>query len=84
MSESELQQQLFLAIKSRLATDASVADEIAALPGIITDSVYRRMRGEKALTYDELYKIATQYRISIDQLMNINTGAIMFQGTIFE
>ena len=47
---------------------------------ISTDSAYRRMRGEKALTFDELYKIATHYRISIDQLMNIDTGAIMFQG----
>ncbi len=80
MSESELQQQLFMAIKSRLAADTSVADDIAALLDISTDSAYRRMRGEKALTFDELYKIATHYRISIDQLMNINTGAIMFQG----
>jgi len=80
MSDSELQQQLFLAIKSRLATDTSVAEEIAALLEISTDSAYRRMRGEKAVTFDELYKIATHYRISLDQLMNINTGAILFQG----
>jgi hypothetical protein len=80
MSESELQQQLFQVIKSRLATDASVADEVAALLEISTDSAYRRMRGEKAVTFDELYKIATHYRISLDQLMNINTGAILFQG----
>ena len=80
MSESEIQQQLFQLIKSRLAANASVADEVAALLDISTDSAYRRMRGEKALTFDELYKIATHYRISIDQLMNIDTGAIMFQG----
>ena len=80
MSESEIQQQLFQIVKSKLAADASVADEIAALLDISTDSAYRRMRGEKALTFDELYKIATHYRISIDQLMNIDTGAIMFQG----
>lgn len=80
MSESEIQQQLFQAVKSRLATDASVADEIAALLEISTDSAYRRMRGEKSVTFDELYKIATHYRISLDQLMNINSGAILFQG----
>ena len=33
MSESEIQQQLFQAIKNKLSTDASVADEIAALLG---------------------------------------------------
>ncbi len=80
MSESEIQQQLFQLIKSRLAADASVADAVAVLLDISTDSAYRRMRGEKALTFDELYKIATHYRISLDQLMNINTGAMLFQG----
>jgi len=84
MGESELQQQLFLAIKSRLATDASVAEEVAALLEISTDSAYRRMRGEKAVTFDELYKIATHYRISLDQLMNIDNGAFMFQGQFLD
>ena len=84
MGESELQQQLFLTIKSRLATDASVAEEVAALLEISTDSAYRRMRGEKAVTFDELYKIATHYRISLDQLMNINTGAILFLGNYLD
>lgn len=80
MSENEIQQRLFLIIKSKLAADASVADEVAALLGISPDSAYRRMRGEKVVAFDELYKIATHYRISIDQLMNIDTGNILFQG----
>ena len=82
MSVIEIQQQLFQAIKSRLASDASVSDEIAALLDISTDSAYRRMRGEKQITFEELYKIATHYRISLDQLMNINTGGFMFQGNL--
>jgi len=80
MGESELQQHLFLAIKSKLTTETSVAEEIAALLQISTDSAYRRMRGEKPLTFDELYKIALHYRLSIDQLMNLDNGAFMFQG----
>ena len=79
MSVNEIQQQLFQAIKGRLASDASVSDEIAALLDISTDSAYRRMRGEKQITFEELHKIATHYRISLDQLMNINTGGFMFQ-----
>lgn len=82
MSVIEIQQQLFQAIKSRLASDASVSDEIAALLDISTDSAYRRMRGEKQITLEELHKIATHYRISLDQLMNINTGGFMFQGNL--
>jgi len=82
MSVNEIQQQLFQAIKSKLASDASVSDEVAALLDISTDSAYRRMRGEKQITFEELYKIAAHYRISLDQLMNIQTGGFMFQGNL--
>jgi len=80
MGESGLQQELFKIIKSRLTTDASVAEQVAELLQISTDSAYRRIKGEKPVTFDELYKIATHYRISLDQLMSINTGTILFQG----
>lgn len=80
MDVAELQQQIFNLIKRRLPADASVADEIAKQLEISSDSAYRRMRGEKALTIDELYKLATHYRISLDQLMQIQTGGILFQG----
>lgn len=77
-----IQQQLFQVIKSKLAVDSSVADEVASLLDISTDSAYRRMRGEKVVTFDELYKLSLHYRISLDQLMNINTGSFMFQGNL--
>ena len=80
MNPEEIQPLLFQAIKRKLPADASVVDEIAGLLGISTDSVYRRMKGEKQITLDELYKIAIHYRISMDQLMNINSGTIQFQG----
>ena len=38
------------------------------------------MRGEKQIIFEELYKIATHYKISLDQLMNIQTGGYVFQG----
>ncbi len=80
MNVTEIQQQLFQAIKGKLQGDASVADEVSRLLEISTDSAYRRMRGEKTITFEELYKIATHYRLSLDQLMNIDNGAILFQG----
>ena len=82
MNVTELQQQLFQLIKSKLPAEASVADELSKLLGISSDSAYRRMRGEKEVTFDELYKIATHYKISLDQLMNINTGSFLFQGNL--
>ena len=80
MNVNEIQQHLFQAIKGKLQADASVADEIARLLEISTDSAYRRMRGEKTITFEELYKIATHYRLSLDQLMSIDNGSILFQG----
>lgn len=82
MNISEIQQQLFQQVKTKLPAEASVADEVAKLLNISSDSAYRRMRGEKQITFDELYMLCTNYRISIDQLMNIQTGAFMFQGQL--
>lgn len=80
MNITELQQQLFQFIKTKLPPEASVADEITKLLGISSDSAYRRMRGEKQITFEELYTLALNYKISLDQLMNIQTGSILFQG----
>lgn len=84
MDVTEIQIQLFNAIKSRLPGEASVAEETAKLLNISTDSAYRRMRGEKQVTLDELYLLCTTYRISLDQLMNIQTGAFLFYGNILD
>jgi len=82
MNSLEIQQQLFQLIKRKLPAEASVADEIAKILDISSDSAYRRMRGEKAITFDELYTLATNYKISLDQLMNIETSGFLFQGSL--
>ncbi len=80
MEASEIQQQLFDFVKTRVAENVSVAEDVAQVLEISTDSAYRRIRAEKALSLDELYKLCTHYRVSLDQLMKIQTGAILFQG----
>ncbi len=82
MNINEIQQQLFQLIKSRLPSEASVADEVAKLLNISSDSAYRRMRGEKMISLEELYQLCITYRISLDQLMGIQTGSFSFQGNI--
>jgi len=81
-SITDIQQQLFQQLKIKLSAESSVADELAKLLGLSIDSVYRRMRGEKTITFEELYKIAAHYKISLDQLMNIDTGGFVFQGNL--
>jgi hypothetical protein len=82
MNVTEIQQQLFREIKRNLSSEASVADEVAKLLDISTDSAYRRMRGEKSISFDELYKLAIHYKISMDQLMRIQQDGFFFQGNI--
>ncbi len=80
MNINEIQKQLFQFIKTKLPADASVADEVAKLLNISSDSAYRRIRVEKQITFEELYVLANHFKISIDQLMGISTGGILFQG----
>ena len=80
MTTGELQQQLFKAIKSKIGEDLSLPDEIAKLLDISTDSTYRRMRGEKTVTLDELQLLCSHYQVSLDQLMNVQAKGIVFQG----
>lgn len=80
MNINELQQKLFQEIKTKLPTDASLADETARLLDISTDSVYRRMKGEKPISFDELFTLCTHYNISLDQIMNIRSEAFQFSG----
>jgi len=80
MTINEIQQQLFQIIKTKLPADASVADELAKLLNISSDSAYRRIRAEKQITFEELYILANHFKISTDQLMSISTGGMLFQG----
>ena len=82
MDIKEIQLSLFQLIKSRIPADANMPDEIAKLLNISSDSAYRRMRGEKLITFEELYLLSGTFRISLDQLMNIQTGSILFQGNL--
>jgi transcriptional regulator with XRE-family HTH domain len=84
MNAIELQQQLFATIKSKVADHLSAPEEIAKLLDVSVDSVYRRMRGEKPITLDELHTLCSNYKISVDQLMNIQTGAFLFHGNILD
>jgi hypothetical protein len=80
MTTTELQQQVFQTIKRKIPEHISAADEIAKILDISTDSAYRRLRGEKTISLDELYKLCIHYQISLDQMLNIQTGAIIFNG----
>ncbi len=82
MNATELQQQLFSSIKRKIPDHISAPEEIATMLDVSVDSAYRRIRGEKAITLDELHKLCTHYKISLDRLMDIQTGGFIFQGNL--
>src|ERR1043165_5529314 len=80
MESDDLQKQFFLQLKSRLPQYVSLPEEVADLLSISTDSAYRRIRGEKAITLEEIQKLCNHYKVSLDQLLSIDTDTTMFYG----
>lgn len=84
MSTDTLQVQLFNQVRNKLAVNASLADEVAAVLNISTDSAYRRIRGEKAISLEELYQLCNRYALSVDALLNVKTDNLSFQGKFID
>ncbi|MFM6925102.1 MAG: helix-turn-helix domain-containing protein [Ferruginibacter sp.] len=82
MGSTNSQLLFFQHIKSILPDHISFVDEIAALLGISNDSAYRRIRGEKPISMDEMHKLASHFKISIDQFLHIESGSYIFSGEL--
>jgi hypothetical protein len=80
MNATDIQIELFQSIKAGLPAHLSAVDEIAAVLQVSTDSVYRRMRGEKQLSIEELFRLCTHFQISVDRFLNLKTEGFLFSG----
>jgi hypothetical protein len=78
MDSTELQQQFFTLIKGKLPSHVSLADELAEKLDLSYDSVYRRIRGEKPLTINELQLLCKTYSISLDSVLSLQSDAVVF------
>ena len=76
-----MQQSFFQHIKQTLPSHLSMVDEIASLLNISNDSAYRRIRNEKPISFEEIQILASHFKISIDQLLNLNTDTGSFAGS---
>jgi len=81
METNELQKMLFQQIKAKVPANISFAEEIAELLNISTDSAYRRIRGEKTVSFEELQKLCIKFHLSLDQMLHTNSNATMFFGS---
>jgi len=82
MTEPDVQQLFFQHIKSNLAAHLSLVDEVADLLHISNDSAYRRIRGEKPLSFEEIKKLCAHYKISLDQLFHLDNNSFLFSGPL--
>lgn len=78
MEPFEIQNNIFERIKQLLPSSTSFVDELAFQLDISNDSAYRRIRGEKMLTLEELIKLGEAYHISFDSLIQNGLSNITF------
>lgn len=82
MDQPGVQQIFFQHVKANLAVHLSLVDEVAELLNISNDSAYRRIRGEKPLSFEEIKKLCAHYKISLDQLFHLNNNSFLFSGPL--
>ena len=82
MESSTTQLRFFQHIKTILPANVSFVDEIADLLDISNDSAYRRIRAEKAISFEELQKLCVKYKVSLDQFLNLQSDAFIFTGKL--
>lgn len=79
MAPFKTQEFLFQRIKELLPIQASLVDTIAEILHVSTDSAYRRIRCETPLVLDEAKELCEHFDLSLDQLLDVQTGFTLFQ-----
>ncbi len=82
MEATNIQLLFFGHIRSSLPPHLSLVDEVAELLNISNDSAYRRIRGEKAISFEELQVLCSHYKISLDQFLHLQSDAFIFSGIL--
>ena len=65
---SDIQDKFFQIIKNKIPSNISLVNSLADLLNVSTDSAYRRIRGQKELSFDEIKTLCLHFGISLDAL----------------
>jgi plasmid maintenance system antidote protein VapI len=82
MDQPNAQVLFFQQIKALLPPQLSVADEIARVLEISTDSAYRRIRGEKPISFEDTCKLCASYNISLESFLQLQNNNFVFTGNL--
>lgn len=80
MNAADLQIAFLKEIKHKLPQHLALVDAVAEQLNLSNDSAYRRIRGEKHLTFDEIQILAANYKISLDSFLQLQNDAVVFWG----
>lgn len=82
MEHNATQVLFFQQVRLLLPQHLSLADEIARVLDISTDSAYRRIRGEKLISFEDIRRLGAAFKISIDQFLQLKTNGFIFSGNL--
>lgn len=71
-------------IKELIPPNNSLVHILAELLDTSTDSIYRRIRGETTLTFEEVGILCKHFKISFDSFVETETGSVTFNYTLMD
>ncbi|MBN3036314.1 MAG: hypothetical protein JW861_12080 [Bacteroidales bacterium] len=81
---TDLQKAIFEEVKQKLPQNVSLVHEISELLGVSYDSAYRRIRGVKSLSLDELFTICSHFGIPLDPHFGVKGNKVLFESMFVE
>ena len=82
MDATGIQHLFFQHIKAAIPGHISMAEDVAEVLNISNDSAYRRIRGEKQLSFEEIKLLCLLYKLSLDQFLHLQTDTYIFSGKL--
>lgn len=82
METNQIQHAFFQKIKEKLPPHLSLVVAVSDLLELSNDSAYRRIRGEKQLSLEEIQKLSLSFKVSMDELFHLKSDTFLFNGRI--
>ncbi|HEX5651985.1 MAG TPA: helix-turn-helix domain-containing protein [Chitinophagaceae bacterium] len=79
MPNDQAQDFLFERIRELLPQHIALVDAVSDILHVSSDSAYRRIRGETPLVMDEVRQLCNRFNLSLDLLLQVRTGSVLFQ-----
>ncbi len=77
IKQESAQMVLMQRLKDALPSNLSLVDELADLLKVSNDSAYRRMRGETALSIEDIAAICKHFKLSFDAFLNSHDNGLV-------